>query len=310
MTKSDFPLNSLEDFFTELREELENGLGVIRIKGLPVRSFLPEEQRLVFWGLGLHLGTPVPQSIAGEMIGEVRDETRDNPEIGNEIAAHRSKSNNTLGILSSRSRARSNGPLRFHSDGSDLISLLCVRNGLAGGESKVVSTAFLYNEIRRQRPDLHALLCKPYHRFLPNTDRAEGDIVTYAMPIFGVHNGKLSCQYCRTFVEQAQELDYIPGLTGAQTDALDLLAELAERHCIKAPFDEGDIQLINNHVVFHGRTPFEDAVEGGQQRLLLRLWLTPERNRALPKSFGVFWGSTEAGQPRSSIDLQQNTIMA
>ncbi len=298
VTRADFPLPEIEDFLRSLRDELEDGLGVLRIQGLPAERYEAADLRRLFWGIGTHLGIAVPQSVRGELLDEVKDETRINPEIGDEV---RAKQDGAGPILSSRARARSNGPLRFHSDGADLIALLCARNGIAGGESKIVSTAFLYNEIRRLRPDLHALLCRPYHRYLPNTDRLPAEKRIFAMPIFGVRDGKLTCQYSRTFVEQAQEMDGVPRLDPAGIEALDLLAELAERHCMTVPFEEGDLQLINNHVAFHGRTAFEDDVVGGKERLLLRLWLSPDNNRALPDGFEIFWGGIKAGEPRSSI---------
>jgi len=307
VTRADFPLPDQEDFLQDLRDELEDGLGVIRVQGLPVERYDPADLRRLFWGIGTHLGTAVPQSVKGELLDEVKDETRINPEVGNEV---RAKQAGAGPILSSRARARSNGPLRFHSDGADLIALLCARNGIAGGESKIVSTAFLYNEIRRQRPDLHALLCRPYHRYLPNTDRLPAENRVFAMPIFGVRDGKLTCQYSRTFVEQAQEMDGVPRLAPAGIEALDMLAELAEAHCMTVPFEEGDVQLINNHVAFHGRTAFEDKVEAGKERLLLRLWLSPENNRALPPGFEVFWGGIDAGTPRSSIRARLDAMGA
>jgi hypothetical protein len=307
VTKADFPLPKLEEFFQELRDELEDGLGVIRIQGLLVERYDPADLRRLFWGIGTHLGTAVPQSVKGELLDEVKDETRINPEIGDEVRAQQA---DAAPILSSRARARSNGPLRFHSDGADLIALLCARNGIAGGESKIVSTAFLYNEIRRLRPDLHGYLCRPYHRYLPNTDRLPAENRVFAMPIFGIREGKLTCQYSRTFVEQAQEMGGVPKLDPAGIEALDLLAELAEKHCMTVPFEEGDVQLINNHVAFHGRTAFEDNVEAGKERLLLRLWLSPQNNRALPDGFEVFWGGIDAGVPRSSIRARLDALGA
>lgn len=298
VTRKGFPLPDLEEFLDDLRDELEDGLGVIRVQGLPTDRYDPADLRRIFWGIGTHLGAAVPQSVKGELIDEVKDETRSNLEIGQEVSQQMT---DAAPILSSRARARSNGPLRFHSDGADLIALLCARNGIAGGESKIVSTAFLYNEIRRLRPDLHALLCGPYHRFLPNTDRLAAQERVFSMPIFGVRDGKLTCQYSRTFVEQAQEMDGIPRLGPAGVEALDMIAELAEAHCMTVPFEEGDLQLINNHVAFHGRTAFEDDTAGGKERLLLRIWLSPENNRALPEGFEVFWGDVDAGTPRSSI---------
>jgi hypothetical protein len=307
VTQADFPLPGMDGFLEDLRDELEDGLGVVRVQGFPVERYDPADLRRIFWGIGTHLGTAVPQAVTGELLDEVKDETRSNAEIGEEVGAQKT---GAAPILSSRARARSNGPLRFHSDGADLIALLCARNGIAGGESKIVSTAFLYNEIRRTRPDLHALLCRPYHRFLPNTDRLPAEDRIFAMPIFGVRDGKLTCQYSRTFVEQAQEMDGVPRLDAAGIEALDMIAELAEAHCMKVPFEEGDLQLINNHVAFHGRTAFEDDIAGGRERLLLRLWLSPENNRALPDGFEVFWGAIDAGAPRSSIRARMKTMGA
>jgi hypothetical protein len=35
----------------------------------------------------------------------------------------------------------------------------------------------------------------------------------------------------------------------------------------------GDIQLVNNYTVLHGRTAFDDDVSQGKRRHLVRLWL-------------------------------------
>ena len=52
--------------------------------------------------------------------------------------------------------------LGFHSDGSDIVGLLCQRQGKAGGETLLVSTAAIYSEILRRRPDLVPLLYRPF----------------------------------------------------------------------------------------------------------------------------------------------------
>jgi hypothetical protein len=38
-------------------------------------------------------------------------------------------------------------------------------------------------------------------------------------------------------------------------------------------FEEGDIQLLNNHTTLHARTAFEDHDEPERQRHLLRMWI-------------------------------------
>ena len=47
-------------------------------------------------------------------------------------------------------------------------------------------------------------------------------------------------------------------------------------------FEPGDIQLINNHVIYHARTAYEDAPEGA--RCLKRIWLSMPNSRALPRT--------------------------
>jgi hypothetical protein len=63
----------------------------------------------------------------------------------------------------------------------------------------------------------------------------------------------------------------------------------------------GDLQLLNNHVVYHGRTAYEDTDGPDRDRLLLRLWLAPPNSRELPPGFEALWGTTAPGAPRGGI---------
>jgi hypothetical protein len=65
--------------------------------------------------------------------------------------------------------------------------------------------------------------------------------------------------------------------------------------------EPGDLQLVNSHVTYHGRTPFEDDAASGRDRLLLRIWLSMPGNRPLPAGHEVLWGEVEAGRPRGGI---------
>jgi hypothetical protein len=116
-----------------------------------------------------------------------------------------------------------------------------------------------------------------------------------------VQDGKLTCQYSRTYVEQAQEFPEVPRITAAQNEALDLLAEVAEENCLHSQFVPGDIQLLNNHVIFHGRTAYEDDAISHQERLLFRLWLSTPNSRRLPQGFDKLWGSAEPGALRGGV---------
>jgi hypothetical protein len=293
ITRNDFPLSSTADLLGLVSDELENGRGMVRLRGLPVARYSDDDIRQIFWGLGAHLGTAVYQNARGEIMGEVRDEAK----LPNKtyVPAEDGK------ITSSRARARSAGPLRWHTDRCDVIALLCVRNAKAGGISKLTSIVTIYNEMLRRRPDLLELLCQDYWRSRPADEDGPTTSRAVALPIFGVQDGRLTCQYSRTYVEQAQEFPEVPRITSAQNEALDLLAEVAEDVCLQSPFVPGDIQLLNNHVIFHGRTAYEDDSASHQERLLFRLWLSMPNSRRLPRGFETFWGAAEPGALRGGV---------
>lgn len=107
-------------------------------------------------------------------------------------------------------------------------------------------------------------------------------------------------------MEQAQEFPEVPRLTSAQNEALDLLTAVAKEVCLYSPFVPDDIQLLNSHVIFHGRTAYEDDRASHQERLLFRLWLSMPNSRLLPRGFEDFWGSADPGALRGGV-IQPST---
>jgi Taurine catabolism dioxygenase TauD, TfdA family len=297
-TRDDFPLASTADLLGEISDELENGRGMVRLRGLPVQRYADDDIRRIFWGIGTYLGTAVYQNGRAEIMGEVRDET--NLPVRSYAPLEEGR------IASSRARARSTGPLRWHTDRCDVIALLCVRNAKAGGISKLTSIVTIYNEILHRRPDLLEVLCQDYWRARPSDEDGPTTSRAFALPVFGVREGKLTCQYSRTYVEQAQEFPEVPRITPTQNEALDMLAEVAEEVCLYSPFVPGDIQLLNNHVIFHGRTAYEDDSASHQERLLFRLWLSMPNSRRLPRGFEAFWGDAEPGALRGGVIQPDN----
>ena len=140
-----------------------------------------------------------------------------------------------------------------------------------------------------------------YWRSRPADEDGRATNRAFALPVFGVQDGKLTCQYSRTYVEQAQEFPEVPRITATQNEALDYLAEVAEEVCLYSHFVPGDIQLLNNHVTFHGRTAYEDDGASNQERLLFRLWLSMPNSRRLPRGFETIWGSTDPGTLRGGV---------
>jgi len=263
----------------------------VLLRRIPVERYSEDELRIIYWGLGLHAGTPRYQNPRGELIGDVRDENRLYGAVREAV---------TPGALrSSRNKARSAGPLRFHTDRVDVVTLLCVRPAATGGLSKIASAVSVSNTILARRPDLHALLCKPYYH--TRQGEAGGEAKYYAMPLFAARDGRFTSQYSRTFVEAAQAIPEVPRMSKAQDEALDLWAEVCEELCYTMDMRPGDLQLLNNHVVYHARTTYEDDPTPGRDRFLMRLWLSMPNSRALPEGYETLWGSIEAGALRGGI---------
>jgi hypothetical protein len=293
--REDFPLSGFGAELAAVGHELEHGRGVVLLRGLPVARYTEDELRQLYWGIGTHLGAARYQNAHGELIGEVRDELRAYGAVSQPGITQQDGT-----PVTSRYKARSSGPLRFHTDRADVVRLLCVRQPRAGGISKIVSSVAINNAILERRPDLHALLHQDYYRTREGEERG-GDRRWYALPVFGVRDGRFTSQYSRTFVEAAQRIPEMPRITAAQDEALDLLAEVAEELCFEMELRAGDIQLLNNHVTYHARTAFEDDERSGCDRLLYRLWLSMPNSRALPPGFEVLWGSIEPGALRGGI---------
>ena len=294
--RSTFPLPGSAAYFDDVREELENGSGMVKMTGLPVARYEQETLRKIWYGIGHHLGTIMFQNCRGEVMREIRDEGMG---VG---AALYGATVDPSGrqFLSSGARTLSAGQLRFHTDRCDVVGLLCVRQASEGGVSKLASSATVYNEMLRRRPDLHALLCRPIPRSRFG-EEAGGAHVAYDLPVFGVRDGKLTSHYSLTYIENAQMLPGVRKLSAAEHEAIEMLMALAEEHCFEMRFAPGDIQLLNNHVIYHGRTAFKDDASTGQDRNLMRLWLSVPNSRALPEDHAVLWGDVSAGKPHGGI---------
>ena len=296
VNRHNFSLPDATAFFEDVREELENGCGMVKIRGLDIARYSEEQLRRLWYALGCQLGTPMYQNRFGELMRDIRDEGMG---AGAKLYGATVDPSGKQ-FLSSGARTLSSGQLRFHTDRCDVVGLLCVRQACEGGVSKLASSATVYNEIRKRRPDLHALLCGPIPRSRFG-EEAGGEHVAYDLPVFGVRDGRLTSHFSLTYIESAQMLPTARKLRDAEHEAIRMLMEVAEEECFEMRFEPGDIQLLNNHVIYHGRTAFKDDESKGQDRLLMRLWLSVSNSRALPDDHAVLWGDIGAGKPHGGI---------
>jgi hypothetical protein len=264
----DFPLGPLAARLALVRKEVEDGSGVMLLRGLPVDDYGLEAARIVYWGIGAHLGTALAQNPRGELLVEVRDAG------GNQYTDPKARGYHT------------SNRLPFHNDQSDLVGLLCYRRAKSGGLSFIASAAAVHNQILADRPDLLEVLYQPYYCDVRG-EEPPGRRPYYVEPRFSIYNGRLFTQHGRTYIDSAQRFPEVPRLTPKQDEAMKLVDSLcgSDRFRLDMDFRRGDIQLLNNRVILHSRTDFEDYAEPDQKRLLLRLWLRTPGYAELPPYF-------------------------
>jgi hypothetical protein len=250
-----FPLPHVADELDSILDEVENGRGFVLVRGIPRSRYSDEDCELLYWGLGVHLGTPVSQNARGHLLGHVRDE-------GRTIADPSARAYQT--------RMR----MDFHTDmlPVDVLGLFCMRRAKSGGESKVVSALTIHNALREERPDLDW-----------RGEEPEGEAPFFSLPMFSERDGHLTTRICSlAYYKSAARFGEGYAPTPLQVEALEKVQEIANRPelMLSMEFEEGDIQLINNHMTLHARTAYEDFDEPHRQRHLLRMWIAvPDAKR-------------------------------
>ena len=295
LRREDFPLPVLGEKLAAIADELENGCGVARVFGLPIERYDETSVELLWMGIGRHLGALRNQDPHGQIIRRIVDEGPDRGERYGRV------DDNGRPFLSSRARVASTGALRWHTDRVDVVALLCVRPAMRGGVSRLASSVEVRNTIAARRPDLHDVLCNDIYRSRLGEETG-GNRLAYPLPVFGIRDGKFTSHYSRTYVEAAQLNPDVPKMSDAQWEALDLLADVCQELHTAHDFEPGEMQILNNHVVYHARDPYEDAEHAAGKRLLYRLWICPAVNRALPHGHEVLWGNIEANSLRGGIE--------
>ena len=280
-----FLLPSLEQVLQATYQELLYGRGFVVFHGMPVQDLNREEIIRAYVGIGSWLGEPVPQNRKGHILGHVKDMGLDhtNPQTRIYGTSYRQL---------------------YHTDGSDLVGLLCLQKAKSGGMFSLASSVAIFNEISKRRPDLARVLSSPFV-----VDRKgevpEGKQDTYQIEIFHHYKNRLLAIHDRVFINAAQHRDYVPRLTDQQIEALDLLNNLAasEEFRLDYEWQRGDMNFAHNHQILHARTDYEDYPESDRKRHLLRLWLSTNDGWELPPIFAEKFGTVGQGQRRGGIHV-------
>jgi hypothetical protein len=280
---------ALDSDLARVLDEIQDGRGVVIIRGIPVEGYSVDDVTAMFWALGAHFGRGVSQSARGDLLGLVRDETPPGePESARGYTSRRE--------------------LSLHVDLGQIVGLMCVRQARSGGASQYASGLAVYDEIRAKRPDLLPILLRrgfPYHRRGEEAPD-QSPITPYNIPVFSEREGRISVFMVRAIINSAyRELKRT--FTSEEIDAIDTFRTTAHELQFETRLDPGEATFLNNYTIMHARSEFEDWGDPEKNRLMLRLWLDAERN-ARPVVQNIHIYQNEGG--RSGIDPQPGRLPA
>jgi hypothetical protein len=268
VSKDDFPLPTLQLRLKRIERELIDGRGFVRLRGVERSRYSREEMEMIYWGIGMHLGAPWPQNQYGHVLGDVTDQGVD--------AADPTSRGNEIGKIA----------FPYHSDGSDLVGLLCLQKSKSGGTSTVANALSIHNDLVREAPELAAALYEP-QPFDFRGAEPKGAKRWYEVPVFTNWNGRLFVRFIRPYILASQRFEDAPRIAEDAERAMRRVDEMTQDkdYNVFMDLEPGDMQFINNYHVLHARTAYEDDREAGLIRHLKRLWLATDYLEDRPSYF-------------------------
>lgn len=254
ITAERFPLDRVATLMRSLPARLRDGCGFLMLRGLPRERYSDDDMARVYFGLGAYIGAPMTQSYLGDLLGHVVD----------------------VSDLEPKSRGyRKGGGQLMHTDSCDIIGLMCLRTAIAGGASRISSALQVHNYLLDHHPESLEILRRGL--YLKRTDedgrRATRTYSEHPVPFFTERDAEVTCYLPTGYARLAEKSGQRP-FSPAESDALLHARKAAAmpEHYLDMGFKEGDIQFLNNRMMVHGRTDYEDHKELSKRRHLLRMW--------------------------------------
>ncbi len=265
IARDDFPLPTLATTLSELQDEVMDGRGFVLVRGLPMGDMTRAQAAAAFWGVGANFGQATPQNAKGHVLGHVKDLGQDYSDA--EVRGYLTRAH-----------------MNFHADQADILGLGCLHPAKSGGAHRICSSVSLHNEMLRRRPDLAKELGWKFY-WTRHGEIPPGEDPYYRMAVFTFHDGYFTARGVSAHIAKGQTLSGVPKFTPAQLEAMEFYKEIALELSMDIKFQQGDMSFVQNHVMLHSRTAFEDWPEPDRKRHILRLWLTTHGRRPLPPEF-------------------------
>ncbi|MBF7731569.1 TauD/TfdA family dioxygenase [Pseudomonas sp. N040] len=256
--KDDFPMPKLAAKLKGFLQSLSTGMGIFYLKGFPVERFSKDDASAIFWGIGTYIGRPWQQNARGHVLGDVINEGRDPV-----------KDMNARGY-------QSTAELDLHTDGADIVGLLCLKQAPEGGENQLCSAVSVFNKVIEDNPAAAQHLLETEYCFDWRGEQQPGEKPYYRSKLVTRQEDGSVAFFCITeYVRSAQRFEEVPRLSGEDLAAFDAYnkAKWDESLVLRLRQVPGDMLFLNNHFMMHARSEFKDAEDPRERRHLRRLWL-------------------------------------
>lgn len=277
ITRAQFDHPVINKFAAELFEDVQEGRGLACVEALPLDRYSQKQMSKIFWGLGTHMGTAVSQSVLGDRLGSIKNESDKDPDA----RAYRHKRE-----------------LIMHTDSTEIIGMLSLVKAMSGGYSQVASVLAIHNAIFKEQPQHLKALYEGFH-YSRHGEQGEGEDpnTPYKVPVLSQKDGKVSCRYVRAYMLSAAR-DMGVELPQSFIDALNFFDKTAARRDVMLEYmmEPGEMAFMNNYTVLHSRTAFEDFPDEPRKRHLLRLWLDVPNGRPIADELDAYRQGSSGGR--------------
>jgi hypothetical protein len=265
----DFAMPACRHAMARVRDILARGVRFAIVDRLPLAEMETGEATAIYWLLSSMIARPVAQKLDGTLIYDVLD-------TGQEALPG-------SGVRPDKT----NIEIRFHNDNAyngtppDYVGLLCLRQAMSGGHSRVLSFHTAHNALLARSPERLARLYEPFW-FDRQREFHPDESPIFAAPVF---DGDAEIK-ARFSVHQIRSGYALRGeaLDAAGEAAVSTMLDIFEDDALSIDFDlePGQMQFVDNRALGHSRTAFVDYPDPAARRHLVRLWLRDGGRRAYP----------------------------
>ena len=253
---AEFPMPSLAAKLRPYIDALDFGVGILQIAGWPIERYSKDEASAIFWGIGSCIGAPWEQNAAGHVLGDIID-------MGKALDDTDARGYQT------------SADLDLHTDGADIVGLLCLKTAREGGENQFASAIAVLNKLMEIDPEAAQHLIDTTFCLDWRGEEGPGEKPYYRAKLFTETPKGMTSLALVPYIHSAQRFDEVPRLTDKDIAALEAYDRVKwdESLLLRLYQQPGGMLFLNNHYHLHARSQYVDHDDPAEKRHLRRLWL-------------------------------------